>query len=181
VLDIQAGSRIEPQLARIVEELEAIRQQGVIRTPPLTAGGKSMSSEAGRDSLVVYYFYGTTRCATCRSIEQQSFDAVHTDFVDQLETGQIVWKTLNYELPATRQLQTKFDIQTSAVVLARMKRGQVQQWNRLDRVWAYVDDGPAFREYVRDEITKMLHEDDAAIGDAAEQSGEPHDESVADL
>lgn len=152
VLDVQAASRIEPQLARIVDELEAIRKQGGIST----GQAMSMTSEAGGDSLVVYYFYGNTRCPTCRAIESQSYETVHTEFAEQLGTGELVWKTLNYEQPATKQLRTKFEIQMPIVVLARMKNDQIDQWNRLDRVWGIVKDESAFREYVRDEIEKML-------------------------
>jgi thiol-disulfide isomerase/thioredoxin len=158
VLDVQAASRIEPQLARIVDELEAIRKQGGISTRQ----SMSMTSEAARDNLVVYYFYGNTRCPTCRAIESQSYETVHTEFVEQLESGELVWKTLNYEQPDTKQLRTKFEIQMPIVVLARMKDGQIDEWNRLDRVWGIVKDKTAFREYVRDEIKKMLTSEDEA-------------------
>ena len=156
VLDVQAASRIEPQLVRIVEELEAIRRQGGIATGQAPADSMAMSSEAGRDSLVAYYFYGNTRCPTCRAIESQSYDSVLTVFDDQLARGELVWKTLNYELPATRPLQTKFEITMPVVVLAQLKNGQIEQWNRLDRVWGLVKDEPAFRDYICDEINAML-------------------------
>ena len=42
------------------------------------------------------------------------------------------------------------------VVLAKMKAGQVEDWKRLDEVWALVGDKPAFAKYVRGEIERML-------------------------
>ncbi len=151
-LDSQAASRLEPQLASIVEELQAIRKQGGIASSPGTAS----STEMATDGLVVYYFHSNTRCPTCQSIESQAKDTVQTDFASQLTSGTIVWKVLNYEQPANAQLAKKFEIQMPVVVLAEMKSGQVEDWKRLDEVWALVGDKPAFAKYVRDQITGML-------------------------
>lgn len=152
-LDSQAASRLEPQLARIVEELEAIRASGGIATSPgATAKGGSL-----RDGLVVYYFHSNTRCPTCQAIESQSYETVQAEFAQQLDNGEIVWKTLNYEEPSASELATKFEIQMPVVVLARMKEGQIQDWNRLDQVWGVVGDKPAFAEYIRTEIGEMLN------------------------
>ena len=69
-LDSQAASRLEPQLASIVEELQAIRKQGGIAASPGTAA----DAETAADGLVVYYFHSNTRCPTCQSIESQAKD-----------------------------------------------------------------------------------------------------------
>jgi hypothetical protein len=152
-LDSQAASRLEPQLARIVEELEAIRSSGGIATSPAaTAKGRLL-----RDGLVVYYFHSNTRCPTCQAIESQSHQTVQAGFAEQLESGEIAWEILNYEEPAASELATKFEIQMPVVVLARMKEGQIEDWNRLDEVWGIVGDKPAFAEYIRTEIRQMLN------------------------
>jgi len=151
-LDSQAASRLEPQLARIVEELEAIRKSGAI-----TAGaGVAAESESVDDAVMVYYFHGNTRCPTCRSIESQAHEAVQSDFVSEVENEQVIWKVLNYEEPAGTELGKKFEIQMPVVVLARISGGQIEDWKRLDQVWALVGDKPAFREYLCGEIAGML-------------------------
>jgi len=152
-LDSQAASRVEPQLAQIVEELRALRGQGGIAagtgTPPPV--------EAVRDGLLVYYFHGNARCPTCRAIESQAKETVETQFASQLSDGKIVWKTVNYEKDAVgKPLATQFEIVNPVVVLAKMKDGQVQDWRRLDQVWAVVGDKPAFTKYVQGEIEQML-------------------------
>ena len=118
---------------------------------PATAKDQSL-----RDGLIVYYFHSNTRCPTCQAIESQAHETVQADFAAQLESGEIVWKTLNYEEPAASELATKFEIQMPVVVLARMKEGQIEDWNRLDQVWGLVGDKPAFAEYIRNEISEML-------------------------
>lgn len=151
-LDSQAASRLEPQLARIVEELEAIRKQGGIAASPGNASG----TETAADGLVVYYFHSNTRCPTCQSIESQAKNVVQADFAAQVASGEIVWKVLNYEQLANAELAKKFDIQVPVVVLARMRAGKIEEWNRLDEVWGLFSDKPAFAKYVRDEIAQML-------------------------
>ena len=151
-LDLQAASRLEPQLAQIADELRLLRKSGGIAA----ASDRAAESEPVDDGLIVYYFHSNARCTTCRAIESQSHETVKSDFAAQLDSGEVVWKILNYEEPAAADLAKKFEIQIPVVVLARMKGGQIEDWKRLDKVWALVGEKPAFVEYVRDEITRML-------------------------
>ena len=151
-LDSQAAAKLEPQLASLVEELEAIRKQGGIAAAP----GAVATSDTAAEGLMVYYFHSKIRCPTCRSIETQTREIVQADFALQLGNGELAWKTLNYELPPVATLAKKFDLQMPVVVLARMKAGEVQDWKRLDNVWPLVGDKPAFAEYVRTSIQNML-------------------------
>jgi hypothetical protein len=148
-LDNQAAARLEPQLAQIAEELRALRSAGGIAAP-------DAQTETFSDGLVVYYFHGNARCPTCQSIEAQAHDTVQNDFASQLSKGEVTWKILNYEQPANKALTTKFEIQMPVVVLAKMKNGKIEDWKRLDKVWAIVGDKPGFKKYVRTEIEKLL-------------------------
>jgi hypothetical protein len=165
-LDQGAASRIEPQLAKIVEELQAIRKSGAFAAAP---GGET-AAEALDDGLVVYYFHGKIRCPTCRSIESQSHQIVESDFAPQLDSGELVWKVLNYEEAGGIELAKKLGVDKPVVVLVRMKGGEIENWKRLDRVWALVGDKPAFAKFVREEIGQML--EPPAAQPAAAPSGD---------
>jgi hypothetical protein len=151
-LDNQAALRLEPQLAAIVEELRAIRSQGGMATAP----GAATEAAAVRNGVMVYYFHSNARCVTCRSIESQAQETVQAHFAAQLGKGEVVWKIVNYDQPAAKALAAQFDIQMPVVVLAKMKDGQVQDWKRLDEVWALVSDKPAFAKFVQEEVERML-------------------------
>lgn len=165
-LDSQAASQLEPQLASIVEELRALRGQGGVAATP----GTAVQPETVGDGLVVYYFHSNIRCPTCRSIESQAEETVQTNFAPQLRNGEMIWKIVNYEQPAAKPLATKFEIQMPVVVLARMKNGQVENWKRLDEVWAVVGDKPAFTKYVKEEIERMLTPETPPTPEAAEKA-----------
>ena len=151
-LDLQTASRLEPQLTQIVEELRAIRKSGGIST----GQGGASESEAVGDGLAVYYFHGNVRCPTCVAIESQSKETVFTDYAPQLKVKEMSWSILNYEEPAAATLKNKFNIIAPVVVLARIKAGKIEDWKRLDKVWALWDDKAAFAKYLRDEIDAML-------------------------
>ena len=151
-LDNQAASRLEPQLVSIVEELRALRGQGGIGA----ASGIPNKAETVSDGLIVYYFHSNVRCPTCRSIESQSQETVQNHFASQLGKGELVWKIVNYEQAAAKPLATKFEIQMPVVVLSKMKNGKIEDWKRLDKVWALVGDKTAFIKYLQAEIERML-------------------------
>ncbi len=163
-LDNQAASRLEPQLERIAEELRAIRAQGGIPA----AAESAETAEAFQDGLIVYYFHGKTRCPTCEAIESQAYDVVHLDFAEPLQRGEMTWKVMNYEAPESADLKEEFEIIMANVVLAKMEGGKCVDWRRLDKVWALWNDPPAFEEFIRSEIDKMLKESDAS-GTALEE------------
>lgn len=162
-LDNQAASRLEPQLAQIVEELRAIRTQGGVSL----SGG--LAAETLDDGLVVYYFHGDIRCPTCRAIESQTHETVQNVFADQLASGRVAWKIVNYDKPEGTDLAKQFDVHMANVVLAQMDGGEIENWKRLDRVWALVGDKPAFIEFVRTEIGQMLAVDE----EPADSAGTP--------
>jgi hypothetical protein len=166
-LDSQAAARLEPQLASIVEELRALRGQGGVAAAP----GDATTTDTVGNGLVVYYFHGNMRCPTCRSIESQAQETVQTHFAAQLGSGAMIWKIVNYELPAAKSLAAKFEIQMPVVVLARMKNGQVEDWKRLDEVWAMVGDKPRFAKYVRGEIERMLSPKQQPVPATAQAAG----------
>ena len=151
-LDSQAASRLEPQLARIVDELQALRASG-----GLAPADNSSQTRLGSNGVMVYYFHGNTRCPTCRAIESQSHETVKSDFAAQLDSGRLTWKILNYEQADGTDLGKRFEVQMPVVVLAKMREGQPGDWKRLDKVWALVNDQQAFSQYIRQEIEAMLN------------------------
>jgi hypothetical protein len=165
-LDMQAAARLEPQLSRIAEELEALRQQGGI-TPAGTAG------RAAAQRVTVYYLHSSARCVTCRAVEAQTHAVLQADFAPELKAGAVVWKPLNYEEPPADGLAQKFGVTSFAVILAKMQGGEMAEWKRLDRAGAIVGDKPRFAAYVREELKKMVRPAEsqpavASSGDTAE-------------
>ena len=92
VLDLQAAASLEPQLSRIVEELEGLRKQGGIAAAAPAGQTGTGQAENASDGLIVYYLHSKTRCPTRRSIESQADEVVHADFASELQSGAVAWK-----------------------------------------------------------------------------------------
>jgi hypothetical protein len=147
-LDLQAAARLEPQLARIVEELEALRRQGGLTAAP--------AERTASERVIVYYLHSSTRCVTCQSVEAQTFEVLQADFAAEVQAGTVVWKSLNYEVPPATELAKQFDVTSFAVVLAKLQGDTLADWQRLDRAGALVGDKPRFASYVRKGIESMI-------------------------
>jgi len=151
-LDSQAAARLEPQLARIVEELEAIRTQGGIAAP----ADEAAALQTPDNALMVYYFHGV-RCETCLAAEATALATLESHYAAQLKDGEIVWRVLDYMTdPAAKKMAIDFDVITASVVLVKMKDGRIDSWNRLDQTLALAEDKPALSDYLQKEIDEML-------------------------
>jgi len=151
-LDMQAASKLEPQLKQIAEELEAIRKAGGIAAGP----GAATTGEASEDALMVYYFHGV-RCPTCRAAEANAKAAIDAEYVSQLNDGTVAWKVLDYmNDPKAKSMAVDFGVTSATIVLVKMKDGEMDSWNRLDKVLSLAKDKPAMKEYLQTEIQAML-------------------------
>ena len=126
-----------------------------------TADNNSQSSDADAalptNALVATFFHGETRCPTCRTIESYAHQAIEEGFADKLESGEIQWRAVNYEVPANKHYATDYKIYSSTVVLVRTIDGKPADWRNLERVWDFVDDEEAFKKYVSAEAEEMLN------------------------
>jgi len=111
---------------------------GAVTTPTPAAG------------TLVYYFHGTSRCATCRTIEAYAHEAVTSGFAADLEARRLEWHVVNVDEPANRHFVDDFQLYTRAVVVVDAK--DPKRFEVLDRVWQLAGDKPAFQKYVDQEI-----------------------------
>ncbi len=119
---------------------------------PLTAV-KSQNSK-----LIAYYFHGTFRCTTCRTIEQYSHDAIQTYFAKELGNGRIEFRPVNVEEPENKHFIQYYQLVTRSLVLSLVSDGKETKWKNLPDVWKLVTDKDNFFQYVKDEVGKLLKE-----------------------
>lgn len=98
----------------------------------------------------VYYFHGTTRCATCKTIEAYAHETVASAFAPELKAGSLEWTVVNVDEPANQHFTRDFQLYTRSVVVVDAK--DPKRFKVLDRVWQLVGDKAAFQKYVEQEI-----------------------------
>jgi hypothetical protein len=118
--------------------------------PPKAAAADVAEAPAASVGIRVYYFHGTTRCATCKTIEAYARDTVATAFAAELKAGSLEWTVVNVDLPANQHFTHDFQLYTRSVVVVDAK--DPKRFKVLDRVWQLVGDKAAFQKYVEQEI-----------------------------
>jgi thiol-disulfide isomerase/thioredoxin len=108
--------------------------------------------------VIAYYFYGTYRCPTCRTIERYSREAIEKYFSTELQNKTLEFKVLNVEEPENRHYIQDYQLFTKSLVIAFYKDDKQVKWQNLADVWTHVDDKDKFYRYVKDEVEKLLKE-----------------------
>ena len=135
----------------------------------LAYGGVMISKELGRgntaipapgqlvaDGVVVYYFHGRYRCATCDRIERFSRRAVQENFGREIASGHVAWRTVDTDVTSNAHFTKEYLLTTRTVVVVRTRAGAKPVWKKLDRVWDLVGDEAAFKRYVANEVFEYL-------------------------
>ncbi len=110
------------------------------------------SQPATQRTLVVYYLHGNYRCATCEKLEAYTFESLQQSFADEIRSGAIDFRTVNFDAPENDQLRQKYELHSQSVVLSLEVGGTEQRWKNLDQIWKLVRNKPAFLAYIRDEV-----------------------------
>jgi len=108
--------------------------------------------------VIAYYFHGTFRCSTCRTIEQYSHDALQTYFEKELGSGKLEFRPVNIEEPEYKHFIQDYQLVTRSLVLSLMSDGKETKWKNLADVWKLVRDKDKFFQHVKDEVEKLLKE-----------------------
>ena len=108
--------------------------------------------------LVVYYFHGNARCASCYKLEQYAKEALEQNFADELKSGKIVFKIVNIDKSGNDHFVADYQLYTKSVVLSLVKDGKQVRYKNLEKVWDLLRDQNQYHAYVRDEIEPFLGE-----------------------
>ncbi len=119
----------------------------------------SQVAEKSRNAKVIaYYFHGTFRCTTCRTIEKYSKEAIEHYFANELKNGTLEFKSLNVEEAENRHYIQDYQLFSRSLVISLVKQDKEVTWKNLTDVWKLVRDKDKFFQYVKDEAEKFLKE-----------------------
>lgn len=105
-------------------------------------------STATKD-VTVYYFHGTVRCKTCRTIEAYAKEAIEARYADQLKSGLLKWQVVNIDEPENEHFIDELGLVSSSLVVVTRNGGKETGHEILQDAWTLVRDKPRFTEYVQ--------------------------------
>src|SRR5512139_2969587 len=85
------------------------------------ATGAAAVAPTAAAGIRVYYFHGTTRCATCKTIEAYAHETVASAFAPDLKAGSLEWRTVNVDESANRHFVRDYQLYTRSVVIVDAK------------------------------------------------------------
>ena len=125
---------------------------------PEAACNSQGASCNSNNKVTAYYFHGTQRCTTCRTIEKYSREALEKYFASELKNGTLEFKPINVDEPENRHYIQDYQLYTRSLVLVLYKDDKQLKWKNLPEVWSYVKDQEKFYLYVKDETERFLKE-----------------------
>lgn len=114
------------------------------------------------EKVVVTYFHGNARCATCMKIQMLSGSVVQREFASLIDDKSLEWRTVNTDKPENEHFVEDYQLTTKSVVLSRVRGGKEVEWKNLDRVWELIRDDAAYEAYVRREVEQFVTGEKAA-------------------
>jgi len=108
--------------------------------------------------LNVYYFRSNFRCSNCYKIEEYTKEAMRRYFQDKLESGEIVYKTINIDEEENVHFVDDYKLYTKSVVLSKLKDGKEVEYKNLQKIWKYLNDEEKFHSYIKEEIYSFFNE-----------------------
>jgi hypothetical protein len=127
----------------------------VISTSSFSEEIKNQPQKA-KTKIIAYYFHGTYRCPSCKTIEEWSHDAIKNSFQEELKNGRLVWKALNIEDVQYRHFVKNYSLYTKSLIISEMNGEKEIRWKNLDKVWQLLRNQEKFFSYVKGEIKKYL-------------------------
>jgi hypothetical protein len=119
-----------------------------------TAAADSRSD--ARNGIIVYYFHGSWRCNTCRTIEAYAKEAVEGKYGEQLRSGRLEWKVVNTDEPENEHFVEDFGLVSSSLVVVERHDDRTIRHTVLQDAWTLVRDKPRFIEYVQRSVGEYL-------------------------
>ena len=116
------------------------------------------NKEAPASQVWVTYYYTSYRCPTCMKLETYSRQAVEGGFPDEIEKGQVVFRTLNLDEPENSRFVDEYKLVTKSLIVSLNRKGREVKWKNLPDIWKLVGDQEKFEEYVRRETQSFLKE-----------------------
>ena len=142
----------------------------VVFSPALSPAGEPARLQARR--IIVYYFHGDYRCPTCLKLEKLSREAVEENFKKELSSGLLKYMSVNVDRPENRHFVDDFGLFTKSLVVVEKDGGKVKRYKNLQKIWVFVRDEAAFKNYVKEEVKGFIHGSKGAEGGSTLPSGQ---------
>jgi hypothetical protein len=107
------------------------------------------------EKIEVFLFHTTQRCTSCINIGKFAKQTIDNNFSEELNSGRIVFKEINIDLPENYQLTEKFQASGSSLFINTIRGGRDYIEQDL-KVWRLVGNEGEFESYFKEKLEDIL-------------------------
>lgn len=106
--------------------------------------------------VVLTYFTTNFCCPSCYQIEDLIRRTLETRFAEELASGTLVFRTINFDQPGNRHYVNDYQLVSKTVIVSRREGGQETGWNNLQEVWMKLSSPADFQAYIAAKVEASL-------------------------
>ncbi len=107
--------------------------------------------------IEVIHFHGTNQCYSCRAVGAYAEETITTYFSDELKSGKLVFKHVNYDLPENKELAQRYAVAYSSLWIGIYTEEGFSAEQNMD-VWYKIDNKTDYMSYLSGVIDQKLAE-----------------------
>jgi hypothetical protein len=120
----------------------------------VTASGAQISGEI--EKVEVYHFHGTHQCYSCKTVGAYAEETVNTYFANELESGKLVFASVNIELPENKALADKYEAKGSSLLIGVYGKDGSFSKQEDSAVWYKIDNKEDYMSYLKGVIEQKF-------------------------
>lgn len=133
---------------------------GCMSTPTACIDAAACDVEVDREiaieKLEILHFHGRNQCYSCITVGNYAEETVQKHFAEELESGKVVFRHVNGELPENRELLVKYGATGSSLWLGTYtKEGGFTAEQNIN-VWYKINDKNGYMDYLKGVIEEKL-------------------------
>ncbi|MFA5431586.1 MAG: nitrophenyl compound nitroreductase subunit ArsF family protein [Candidatus Paceibacterota bacterium] len=110
---------------------------------------------ASKDTIFVYFFHGTHRCAGCINAEKATVTALNTLYKNELDKGIIKFESVNVEEDNNKALAEKYEAAWNKLLF--VKSGKTEQKVDLtEQAFSYSSNQEELNKIIKTTVDAML-------------------------
>jgi hypothetical protein len=114
---------------------------------------KNQAPAAGNDKVEVIYFHTTSRCVTCKTVENEARNYIGNQYAGAVQAGKISFVSLNIEEPAGKAVADRVGVSSQSLMIVK---GEYKE-NIINDGFMYAVNRPEkFREIIKSKVDPLL-------------------------
>lgn len=118
---------------------------------------KAAELPTNADQVVIVHFHGTQQCWSCIEVGKLAQKTLEANFAEELNSEKIIFKEINGELPANKDIVQKYQARGSSLFINAVKDDQ-DHIAEDTTVWRLINSEEKFNEYLTEKINNLLTE-----------------------